>query len=68
MGVVDLSDYRKPVNYTVRISQGYDGSLTVSVEDLQDDPRSRQAVADALRQAATLIEGVSPDHGEIRHE
>lgn len=56
MGIVELSDYRLPVNYMVRISQGYDGSLTVSVEDLQDDPRSRQAVADALRDAAKLIE------------
>jgi hypothetical protein len=52
----DLNSRRKPVVYTVRLRQGYDGSLTVHVEDVADDRRSRAAVADALRQAADLIE------------
>lgn len=66
MGVVELSDYRNPVNYTVRISQGYDGSLSVSVEDLQDDPRSRHAVAAALRDAAKLIEDRTAESDDAR--
>jgi hypothetical protein len=54
--VFKLSDKRPAVFYTVRLRQGWDGSLSVYVEDVQDDPRSRQAVADALRAAADLIE------------
>jgi hypothetical protein len=52
----DLNSRRKPVVYTVRLSQGYDGSLTVHVEGVADDRRSRAAVADALRQVADLFE------------
>lgn len=54
--VVELGDRRPKVCYTVRLTQDYIGGLTVFVEDVADDPRSRQAVADALRKAAELIE------------
>lgn len=52
MSIVDLSTKRQKVYYTVRIEQGWDGTLTVFVEDVADDPRSRKAVADALLDAA----------------
>ena len=54
--IVDLGDRRPPVRYTVHLTQGYDGSLAVEVVGTQDDPRSRRAVADALRRSADLIE------------
>lgn len=54
--VLELADRRSSVKYTVHLTQGWDGSFSVFVEDVQDDPRSRQAVADALKTAADLIE------------
>lgn len=54
--VIELGDRRPKVHYTVRLTQDYEGGLSVLIEDVQDDPRSRQAVADALRKAAELIE------------
>lgn len=62
-GVVSIGAYRKPVEYTVRLRQGYEGELTIWVDDVADDPRSRQAVADALRRAADLIEEGLRDAG-----
>lgn len=53
--VIDLGGKRPPVVYTVSICQGWDGSLSVEVHDLQDDPRSRHAVADAMRRAADQL-------------
>jgi hypothetical protein len=54
--VIDLADRRPKVHYTVRLTQGWNGSLSVFVEDTADDTRSRLAVAQALRDAAALIE------------
>jgi hypothetical protein len=55
MGVIELSTKRAPVSYTVHVTQGWDGSLSLYVEDVQDDPRSRWAVADALSQSSILL-------------
>ena len=54
--VVSLGSRRAPVTYTVRLRQDYEGGLTVWVEGVADDERSREAVADALRRAADMIE------------
>jgi hypothetical protein len=54
--VVSLAAKRPAVEYTVRLRQGWDGELAIFVEDLQNDPRSRKAVADALRRAADLLD------------
>ena len=56
-GVISIGAYRKPVTYTVRIRQGYEGELAVWVQDIADDPRSRKAAAEAMRRAADMIEG-----------
>lgn len=53
--VIKLSAKRPPVCYTVRLTQKWDGQLEVLVEDIQDDERSRLAVADALEHAAQMI-------------
>lgn len=58
--VVDLSAHRSPVNYTVRISQHWDGRVEVLVEDVADDDRSREAVADALTRAADAWRKLKP--------
>lgn len=55
MHVINLADRRQPVSYTVRITQYWDGSLEVFVEDVADDERSRQSVADALARAAIVF-------------
>lgn len=54
--VVSLASRRQPVTYTVRLRQDYEGGLAVWVEGVADDERSREAVADALRRAADMIE------------
>ena len=54
--VISLAGRRDPVTYTVRLRQDYEGGLAVWVEGVTDDPRSRGAVADALRRAAAMIE------------
>lgn len=45
---IDLASKRPPVVYTVRLVQWCDGRLEVAVEDVADDPRSREAGRDAL--------------------
>ncbi len=55
MSVINLADRRQPVSYTVRITHNWDGSLEVFVEDVADDERSRQSVADALARAASVF-------------
>jgi hypothetical protein len=55
MSVINLSDRRRPVSYTVRITHHWDDTLEVFVEDVTDDERSRQSVADALARAARVF-------------
>jgi hypothetical protein len=56
IGVISLASRRPAVTYTVRLRQGWDGELALWVQDVADDTRSCQAVADALRRAADMIE------------
>lgn len=60
MTVIDLANKRPPVCYTVHLAQHWDGRLQVTVQDVADDDRSRKAVADALRQAADMLDEPSP--------
>jgi hypothetical protein len=55
MSVINLADRRPPVSYTVRITHHWDDTLEVFVEDVADDERSRQSVADALARAARMF-------------
>lgn len=61
VGVVNIGAYRKPVTYSVELRQDYQGGLAVWVRDVADDPRSRRAVADALRRAASMIDNSTED-------
>ena len=54
--IVSLASYRQPVTWTIRFTQDYEGGLSILVENVADDPRSRLAVATALRQAADTID------------
>jgi uncharacterized protein Veg len=55
MTLIELSGRRPPVVYSVTITEGYDGYFCIEVNDVQDDPRSRFAVADALSRGSDLI-------------
>lgn len=55
MTIIDLSTKRPPVIYSVTVVEGWDGSLEIQVNGVQDDPRSRFAVADALSRASLLL-------------
>jgi hypothetical protein len=55
--VVSLNTKRKPVIYSVHITQHWDGGVDVFVQDVADDEQSRKAVAYALRRAADGIDG-----------
>ena len=57
---IDLGDHRPAVFYTVRLKQDWKGGLSVYVEDVADDERSRAAVADALERAAQMLR--DPDY------
>lgn len=56
MSITDINSKKPPVIYTVRIAQHWDGHLEFFVEDLKDDPRSKQSVAWALRQMADALD------------
>ena len=56
MSVFSLAARRPPVSYTVRITHHWDDSLEIFVEDVADDERSRQSVADALARAARVFD------------
>jgi hypothetical protein len=58
--IVNLADRRPDVSYTVRITQGWDGHLSVLVEDISDDLESRKRAAAAMRDAADIIEAGDP--------
>lgn len=60
--VIDMTNHRHPVTYTVTITEHWDGTLEVFVADVSDDDRSRAAVGDALRRAAESFQR-SKDHG-----
>lgn len=64
MNIIDLSNRRPPIVYSVTIVEGWDGSLSVQVNDVQDDPRSRFAVADALSRGSMLIKERCRDLGQ----
>lgn len=53
--VIDLSTKRAPVTYTVVITHHWDDTLEVLVMDVQDDPRSRASVKDALQRAVEMF-------------
>jgi hypothetical protein len=59
--VVILADRREPVTYTVRLRQGWDGSLAIWVQDVADTPEDRKRVSDALRRAADRVEDSTTD-------
>ena len=52
MAVIDLAKKRQPVTYTLVITHHWDGHFEFTVLDVADDPRSKEAVGYALKQAA----------------
>ena len=58
--IIQLSDHRKAVWYTVRLGHHWDDRLEIIVEDVADDERSRLSVADSLRRAADFLSQTKP--------
>lgn len=54
--IIDLSDRREPVCYTVEVTHAWDGTVSVEVHNIAADPRSRKLAADALLRAAVMLE------------
>lgn len=54
MNIINLADKRPPVDYTIRIRHHWDDTIEVFVEDVSDDERSKQSVADTLQRAADV--------------
>lgn len=57
--VINLSNKRQPVNYTIRISHHWDDRLEVFVENVSDDERSKRTVADTMERAADTFRAES---------
>ena len=55
--VLNFGDRKRPTNYTVHITQHYDGRMEFWFEDVADDDRSREAIADAMETGAKLLRG-----------
>lgn len=53
--VTELADRRPPVNYTIEISQKWDGGYSLYVNNVSDSDRSREAVRDMLLRIAEDI-------------
>lgn len=53
--VIELSDCRPPVFYAIHIEQRWDGSYALTVLDVSDDKRSKEAVRDLLLRIAEDI-------------
>lgn len=56
MSVIDLSEHRAPVTYTITVTHHWDGSLELFVEGIAESGRSNRAVAEVLLAAAALAE------------
>jgi hypothetical protein len=59
MNIIDLAEKRPSVHYTINIEHKWDGSLSIFVHDLEEDERSKKALAWTLYCSA-LSFGVNP--------
>ena len=66
MTVVNLNSKRAPVVYTVTIVHHYDGTLEFRIEDVADDPRSREAVMDAFRRISGAADRIEKLEAALR--
>lgn len=46
--VVELSQHRKPVTYTIHVVHHWNGEIELLINDIAEDPRSDDAVMEAL--------------------
>ena len=65
--IIDLNSKRPPVTYTVTIVHHYDDTLEFRVEDVADDPRSREAVMSAFRRISGADEEIERLRTDVRH-
>ncbi len=65
--IIDLNSKRPPVVYRVTIVHHYDDTLEFRVEDVADDPRSREAVMSAFRRISGADEEIEKLRTDVRH-
>lgn len=65
--IIDLNSKRSPVTYTVTIVHHYDDTLEFRVEDVADDPRSREAVMSAFRRISGADEEIEKLRTDVRN-
>lgn len=53
--IVHIDDYRPDVLYTIHFCHGYDGSLSMCIEDASDDQASKLAIASALLRGGRML-------------
>ena len=56
MAQIHILGQRPPVEYVVRVSHHYNGTVEVVVEGVGDSPDDRRKIASALLEAAALVE------------
>lgn len=56
MGTIHFIGERPPVEYVVRVSHHFNGTVEVVVEGVGDSPDDRRKIAAALLEAAALVE------------
>lgn len=56
MTVINMNSHREPVIYSIHVTHHWGGEVEVEVEGLTDNGRSHRAAAEALREAAAVLE------------
>lgn len=56
MGTVHFLGEKPPVEYTVRVRHHWNGTVEIVVEGVGDSPDDRRKIANALMEAAALVE------------
>ena len=65
--IIDLNSKRPPAVYSVTIVHHYDDTLEFRVEDVADDPRSREAVMSAFRRISGADEEIEKLRTDVRY-
>lgn len=68
MSIVNLSDRRAPVVYTVTIVHHWNDALEFQIQDVADDKRSRASVLDAMQRVSGLQGPADGLHAFLLHE
>ena len=63
--IIDLGARRKPVTYIVTITHDWDGTMSMLVDGVTDDARSRYSVGYAMARLGTLAMEQAKEEGYV---